>query len=86
MVLLMLETEIETYEANKEDLLREHEGEFVLIHNEKVIDTFKSQEDAIRLGIKRFGNVPFLVKKIELHEQPQNFTSNLIACDCSCHR
>ena len=80
----MLETEIGIYEKNKERLLREHEGEFVLNHDKEIVGTFKSQEDAIRIGIERFGNVPFLVKKIEQHEQSQNFTSNLIACDLSC--
>ncbi len=30
------------------------------------------------MGIDKFGNVPFLVKKIEEVEQTQNYTSNLI--------
>jgi hypothetical protein len=45
----------------------------------KLIDTFKSKEDAIRQGYKLFGNTPFLVKHIVEVEIPEYFTSNLIA-------
>lgn len=81
-----LNEEIKIYEKKKNELLKEHEGEFVLIKDSKIIGIFKSSDDAIREGIKKFGNVPFLVKKIERIEQSQNFTSNLIRCDIKCHQ
>ena len=74
----MLSKEIETFNNNKEILLRDHSGKFVLIKDDKVIETYDSQKDAIKVGIDKFGNSPFLVKKVEEVESVQNFTSNLI--------
>ncbi len=36
----MLETELETFEANRAQLLGQHRGKFVLIKRDKVIDVF----------------------------------------------
>jgi len=74
----MLEKEIETYYKNKEELLNQDRGKYVLIKNGNVIGTFDSEKDAIKIGIDKFGNIPFLVKKIETIEEEQNFTSDLI--------
>ena len=53
-------------------------GKYVLIKGKQVISVSDTQNDAIRVGIDKFGNTPFLVKKIEEIESRQNFTSNLI--------
>lgn len=74
----LLSKEIETFNKNKEVLLRENSGKFVLIKDGDIVDVYDSQNDAIKVGIDKFGNSPFLVKKIEEIEQAQNFTSNLI--------
>jgi len=83
-----LEKEIETYEKNKDRLLAESPGKYVLIQEGKIEGIFESQKDAMNTGFEKFGNVPFLVKKIELVEQKQNFTSNLISItpsETKCH-
>lgn len=77
----MLEVELKTYTKEKKILLKEHENEFVLIKENKIEGIFETQNDAIRVGISKFGNSPFLVKKIVEREQIQNFTSRLIKCD-----
>lgn len=74
----LLTKETETYQNNKEDLLRESSGKFVLIKGEKIIGVYDTRNDAIKIGIDKFGNSPFLVKKISEVEETQNFTSNLI--------
>jgi len=74
----LLSKEIETFNKNKEVLLRDSSGKFVLIKDNEVVDVYDSQNDAIKVGIDKFGNSPFLVKKIEEIEHTQNFTSNLI--------
>lgn len=74
----LLKKEMETYEKNKVDFISENLGKFVLIKEEEIIVFFETQNDAIKVGIDKFGNTPFLVKKIEDIEQSQNFTSNLI--------
>ena len=74
---LLLE-ELETYNKNKTELLKENVRKYVLIKGKEIINVFDTQNDAIKVGIDKFGNTPFLVKKIEEVESKQNFTSNLI--------
>lgn len=74
----VLSKEIETYEKNKQRLLKESGGKFVLIKGEEIINVFDTSSDAIKVGIDKFGNTPFLVKQILEIEPTQNFTSNLI--------
>lgn len=70
--------ETETYQKNKEDLLRDNTGKFVLIKGDEIIGIYETRNDAIKIGIDKFGNSPFLVKKISEVDESQNFTSNLI--------
>ena len=74
----LLDQELATYQAQKDDLLGKARGKFVLIKNNQIIGIFDTKNDAIRQGYERFGNVPFLVKEILEFEIPLNFTSNLI--------
>lgn len=74
-----LTQELETYESHKDELLGSSEGMYVLIHGDEIIGTFVSQKDAVADGYKRFGNVAFLVKKIEEVETPLNFVSRHLA-------
>ncbi len=80
----LLRLEKETYEVNKEKLVAESEGKYVLIKGREIIGAFDSEKDAIKIGIEKFGNSPFFVRKIERIEQIQNFTSNLIKCEPIC--
>lgn len=73
-----LAEELETYQENKEELLGQHEGKFALVHDGEVVKVFDSKEDAISSGYERFGNTPFLVKRIVKVEPSENFTSNLV--------
>lgn len=74
----LLEVELKTYEAHRDELLGSNSGKFVLIKGEQVVSVFDTEVDAIRAGYERFGNVPFLVKQVMQVELPQNFTSNLL--------
>ena len=74
---MALEKELSTYKAKLRDL-KEHEGKFVLIHGEDVVDLFTSYDDAIKEGYQKFGLEPFLVKQIQSVEHVQ-FISRLAA-------
>ncbi len=76
----VLEQEIQTFEANKEELLGKAKGKFALVKDDDIVDVFDTQMDAIRRGYEQFGNEPFLVKEVREIEIPQNFTSTLLAC------
>ena len=75
----VLDRERETYRRELEHLLTIAPNEYVLIHGDDVIGTYVAQQDAIREGYRRLGNVPFLVRHIVRFEEPLNFFSPLIA-------
>jgi len=75
---MALEKELETYKKHLPELKAEHEGKFVLIHADDVVDTFSTYEDAIKSGYQKFNTQPFLVKQIHAIE-PVFFVSRNIS-------
>ncbi|TMA57641.1 MAG: hypothetical protein E6J80_06085 [Deltaproteobacteria bacterium] len=59
-----LDEELRTFAAHKAELLAQHRGEVALVKGVEVIGTFPDEESAYEEGLKRFGNVPFLVQPI----------------------
>ncbi|MHB1516518.1 MAG: hypothetical protein ACYCVY_12645 [Acidiferrobacteraceae bacterium] len=53
----------------KKQFLSLYEGKFVLIHGEEFVGAFDSAENAYAAGVGRFGQEPFLVKKVTPHEE-----------------
>jgi hypothetical protein len=76
---MALEKELETYREKLPEL-KTHEGKFVLIHGDDVVDVFSSYDDAIKQGYARFKLEPFLVKRISSIEQVQFFPRFVDAC------
>jgi hypothetical protein len=68
---MVLETERKTFESNLKTLLQD-EGKFVVIHGEKIIGTFDTFDDALKVGYMTAGLQPFLVKQI-LRKEPVVF-------------
>jgi hypothetical protein len=82
---MALEAELKTYHAKLPEL-KEHEGKFVLIKGDDVINILTSYDDAIKLGYETFGaHTPFLVKQIQAIEQVQ-FISRLISPCVAVHQ
>jgi hypothetical protein len=75
---LPLQQELETFEAHRTELMGRAAGKYALIHKDQLVDVFDTEADAIRDGYRQFGNVPFLVKKIEPVDTPDRFVSNLV--------
>lgn len=76
---MTLTKELATYESQKDSLLSKGEAKFVLIRDDEVGGLYDSETDAINEGYRRYGHVPFLVKKVERVEVPETFVSNLLA-------
>jgi hypothetical protein len=75
---MALEKELATYKQKLPELAGQ-EGKFVLIHDETLVDTFTSYDDAMKEGYSKFGlNTPFLVKQIQAIEHVQ-FISRMVA-------
>jgi len=60
----ILEQELKTYEAHKEELLAVAEGQFALVTAVEIIGTYATQDEAISEGYSRFVDKSFLVKQI----------------------
>jgi hypothetical protein len=73
----VLETEIATFDARLPEFLRDHAGEFVLIHGSTVHGFFPDMDAAIAEGYRRLGGGPFLAKRVEV-EVPAVFSSTFI--------
>jgi hypothetical protein len=77
---MALEKELETYKTKLPEL-KAQEGKFVLIQGENLVDTFRSYEDAMKLGYTKFGlTTPFLVKQIRGLEQVQHISRLFDPC------
>jgi len=74
---MALEKEMETYRNRLSDL-KQHEGKFVLIHGDTVVDYFAAYEDAIKAGYQKFKLEPFLVKQINAVEKVQHVTRRIM--------
>lgn len=73
-----LAAERHTFARHKKALLATGENKYALVHGEEIAGVYESQQDAIDEGYRRFGNVPFLVKRIVQVEVPMRFFSNLL--------
>lgn len=77
---MALEKEMDTY-TKKLGELTSHEGKFVLIKGDEIVDYFASYEDAIKAGYQKFSLEPFLVKQVRSTAQVQ-FISRLFDPSC----
>jgi hypothetical protein len=73
---MALEKEMATYHAKLPEL-KEHEGKYVLIHDQ-IVDFFAAYEDAIKAGYQQFQLGPFLVKRVSAIETVQHITRNIL--------
>ena len=56
--------EFKVFQQNEKELLAAHPDKYVLIKGQRIIGTYDKQYDAISEAYTRFGNVPFLIKRI----------------------
>lgn len=76
-----LERELKFFESKKKEWLRDYKDKFVLIKGEELIDVFNTLEDAYKEGVKRYGNQPFLIKRVTEEEETETLpalTSGII--------
>jgi hypothetical protein len=59
-----LESEIEAYEALKQDLEANHTGKWVLLKDRKLIDLYESFETAAQNAVRLYGRGPYLIRQV----------------------
>lgn len=75
-----LKTELDTYLRHKDELVRESEGKYVVVHGDEVVGVWDTYEDALRAGYEKVGLEPFLVKQVRSIEQVHFFFRDLVPC------
>jgi len=68
-----LEQELEFFESKRSEWVRNYEGKFVLIKEKELIDVFNAFDDAYKAGVRKFGNQPFLIKRVSKEEPVEKF-------------
>lgn len=66
---MTLEKELKYFEEHKDELLKHYEGQFVLIKDDQLVGAFTTEEEAYQAGLEKFGNQPFLIKKVTKEEE-----------------
>lgn len=73
-VSLALAQEKRVYDAHRDEWIASGlAGKFVVIKGDEVFDMFNTYEDALKQGLKKYGNVSFLIKQIQHMEEIFHF-------------
>lgn len=75
---IALGKEYQLFKEHRDELLAKGEGKFVLIKGETIVNIFASYEDALKEGLARFGNVPFLIKEVRREEDVNFFYTHFV--------
>jgi hypothetical protein len=80
-----LDKEYQAYKNIKDSLISQgHAGKFVVIKGDQIFDIFLTYEDALRQGLKEYGNIPFLIKEISTVEKVNFFFHGVdLSCQAS---
>lgn len=82
-ILDSLKQEIECFEANLDTWIKTYEGHYALIKGCELKGTFTTNEEAYNEGVKLFGNMPFLIKRIEKKAPIQQLPALSIGLICA---
>ena len=63
-VLRVLSREQAAYETRREDLERDHNGEWVVFHDEELVGIYGDLQDAAEDALRRFGLGPYLIEQV----------------------
>jgi hypothetical protein len=59
-----LEAELQYFEANRAELVRNHLGKFAVIKGDALIGAYDTAQAAYEAGVTKFGAHPFLMKQV----------------------
>ena len=61
----MLDQEIQYFEANRHDLLRQYPGKFIVLKEQRLLGPYESIQEALGAGVAEFGITSFLVRRTD---------------------
>jgi uncharacterized protein (DUF1330 family) len=59
-----LDVEIQAYHKMGPELIKHHQGKFIIIHNQKLEGAYDNFDSAAEEAIKRFGRGPYLIRQV----------------------
>lgn len=68
----MFEQEIAYYNQHRQDFLSRYEWKYLLIRGSEFVGAFDDPQDAYQAGLRKFGNVPFLIKQVLREERVEH--------------
>lgn len=60
----VLSEELSFFEEKRAEWLQLYPGQFVLVKGRELVGTFTTFQEAYAEGVKRFGNVPMLIRQV----------------------
>lgn len=78
--MLTLHRELETFEAELAEMLRDNDGKFAVIHGREVCKVLPTYEAALNWAYDTFGLDRFMVKQINAEEQVAHFSRDIGTC------
>ena len=63
-VLAVLSKEQAAYEARREELERDHDGEWVVFYGEELVGIYGDFQDAAEDALNKFGLGPYLIEQV----------------------
>jgi hypothetical protein len=63
-VMAILGKEQAAFEAQREELEREHNGEWVVFHDEQLAGVYPDLQAAAKAAVTRFGRGPYLIEQV----------------------
>ena len=76
---VLLEKEYKVYLSHLDEFIPSHQNQFVLIKGSKIVDFYNTYEEALKAGLKNFGNVPFFIKIVQKSEEVHFFHQGIIS-------
>ena len=75
----VLEKEYKVYLSHLNKFIPAHQNKYVLIKGDKVVGFYGSYKEALRAGLKSFGNVPFFIKVVKKTEEVHFFHQGIMS-------
>lgn len=72
--------ELRAYEAALPQLLPKHDGDFVVIHGDKLVEYFETYAEALTWAYEKYDLQPFFVKRVSSEQNIVHYTRDLGPC------
>lgn len=79
----MLEKELEYFRQHKEELLKQYQGRFLVIKDNRLVGAYQNEQEAYDAGLKALGNTAFLIKRAVAEEEVVRFPALNVGVDAN---